>query len=314
MKLLAVYNQFNQSNIPFYVDAIRSILSQKDVDLKLAVSGCCSTDMVKIQLMNTFHNHISYNFIEDNVPVSVSFNDTVDKMHKHFGRFDATLYVDSGISFWDPGQRYDSLAKMIDVHKSGPYAMTAAMISNDIGDSWWAIPQEALSNDYVFKLGQTTNLHAQIFDRAWKEAYGMILPDVFRTHCMESVFTGMAAAINKKFIRTTKLHLLHNHSMDGASLGGRTTTEDSYPMSNVFELGGVWFKKQKTADVIYREGYELGFSIEECKPYYPHNPDAYDENGFAKSPLLKDFYKKEMYLAREEFDYGSLRYQFHPGQ
>jgi hypothetical protein len=319
MKLLVIYNTCELrgiGNIPFYVNSIQSILMQrlKEGDsLKVCISACAPSDMWVIQSRNTFHDHISYNFIKDHVPVSVTFNDSVEKMHQLFGDFDATLYLDSGITFWDPTYRYDAIQTLIDVHQSGPYALTAAFPSNDSGHEWWGIPE--YDDSYVFPLGKTTNLHVQLFDRRWRDAYGRILPDCFASHCMESAFTGMAAAIHRKFVITKRVNPLHIHSLDGASsstLGQQKA--DRFPMSQTFDCGGQWFKHQEPVEKKYQRGYHIGFALEECKPWWPHNPEAFDENGFAKHSELKDFFKKELYLSKEEFDYASLTSYFFPGK
>ena len=319
-KILAVYNSCGisgQENIVYYVDAIRSLLYQTMMDggeMKIALSACRASNMWKIQSENTFHDLISYNFIEDNVPVSVTFNDTVDKCVKHFGEFDGYLYIDSGISFWDPSCRFNALDMLYTAHKSGPNALTAAMPSNDDGRQWWGIEYKP-GEDFVFPVGKTTNLHCQIFDNEWRKAYGRVLPDIFASHCMESVFSHMSAAIKKKFLMTQKVHVLHNHSMDGASIGTRIGQEpDRFPMSDMFETGGLLFKTRKTMDERYREGVELGFGFEECKEYWRHRPECFDSDGYATNPELAPFYAREVFLKPGEFDYNSLRSHFVPSR
>ena len=316
MNLLTVYNTCNlggTGNIPFYVDSIRSLLSQRvreNTRVKVAISACMASDMWKIQSRNTFNNLVSYNFVEENVPVSVSFNHTVDCMVAKYGAFDAYLYIDSGITFWDPSNRYDALQTLIDTRKSGPYAITAAMPSNDDGRQWWNIEYKP-GEDYVFPVGKTTNMHCQIFDEEWRKAYGHILPDIFASHCMESVFSHMASAISKKFILTQRVNLLHNHSMDGASIGSRSIDLDRIPMYRIFETGGLLFKTKKEINDVYIRGKHLGFGIEECKPYWPHDPACY-KDGIALNPELKTFIRDELYLKKEEFDYSGIKHYFIP--
>lgn len=316
MRLLAIYNTCNiggPGNIPFYIDSIRSLLYQKlnSHELKVCLSACVASDYWKIQSRNTFHNHISYNFIEENVPVSVTFNHSVDKMVEHYGPFDGYLYIDSGITFWDPSCRYDALQMLIDTHIGTPNAITAAMPSNDDGRQWWGIEYQP-GQDYVFPVGKTTNMHCQIFDEVWRQAYGKILPDIFASHCMESVFSHMCAAIRRRFVLTQRVHLLHNHSMDGASIGSRSPDPERIPLSRIFETGGMLFKTKKEMNDVYIRGKHLGFGIEECKPYWPHDPECYDAEGFAKSPDLAPFLKKEMFLSESEFDYSKLNHFFIP--
>jgi hypothetical protein len=229
-----------------------------------------------------------------------------------FGPFEGYLYIDSGISFWDPARHNVALQIMIDTHKEHNAAITAAMPSNDDGRQWWGIKYPEDGSDYVFPLGKTTNMHCQIFDEAWRQAYGKVLPDIFASHCMESVFTNMASAIRKRFVLTQRVHLLHNHSMDGASIGSRTHDNDRLPLSRIFETGGLLFKTKKEMNEVYMRGKKHGFGIEECKPYWPHDPDCFDDQGFAKTDELRDFLKEEMFLKPEEFDYSTLKHYFIP--
>ncbi len=317
MKLLLIYNTSELrgiGNIPFYVDSIRSLLAQRvdpNVTFRVCISAHAPSQMWHIQSQNTFGNHVSYNFIPDNVPLSITFNHTVSKMIQAHGKFDHYLYIDSGISFWDPSQRHDALQKLLEIHLQG-YASTAALASNDDGRQWLGWDFAANDTEYVFPVGKTTNMHCQFFCDEWRETYGHILPDIFASHTMESVFPFMAAAIKRKNAITRRIQLLHLHSLDGASAGSRNVDPDRIKCSDIFESGGLLFKTKKTMDKRYREGHALGFGWESCKPYWQHDPSCFDEHGHAKQPELKDFLKKELYLSKEEFDYSTVNHHFIP--
>lgn len=319
-KLLVVYNTCGISgntNNAYYIDSIRSLLSQTAFhkwgdDYKIAVSGCMMHEGVKNAFSQLFGNHISCNFIDENLPLSVTFNDTVDKCVELYGEFDGYLYVDSGISFWDPSRRYDAIEILYDVFKSGPYAICAAMPSNDDGSSWWGI-QYKENEDYIFPVGKCTNMHAQIFSNEWRRTYKRILPDIFASNCMESTFSNMCAAIKQNYIITQKIHLLHNHSMDGASIGSRQYDDDRMPMSSIFQTSGMLFKTKKDMDARYEEGREFGFGFEECSEYWRHDPDKF-ENNYAKDERLKEFLARELFLNKEEFNYDNIQRMFIPGK
>ena len=320
-KLLVIYNTSEilcPSNVPHYIDSLRSILSQTiydsfGEDFKVAVSGCMMTDRTKQQLYSTFGNHLSYNFVEENLPLSITFNDTIDRCTERYGEFEGYLYVDSGIDFWDPCQRFDALQRLWDVYKSGPYAITNAMPSNDDGSSWWGI-QYKQGEDFIFPVGKTTNLHCAIFSQDWKSFYKRVLPDIFASNAMESVFPHMSAAIHRKNIITQKVHVKHMTNLDGASGGSRMPSPDRIPMSDTFQTGGQLFKTKKTIDKKYVEGYQFGAGFEECVDYWKHDPSKFDSEGYALDPALKEFYKKEVYLSQDEFDYRNIRRIFIPGR
>ncbi len=308
-KLLVVYNitgiqvQYGGTeSFPWYVNSLQSLLAQTvrekwGEDYQVVVSGCMSTDGVQNGLRQAFGDTLSYNWVEESFPLSITFNDTIDQCVKYFGEFEGYLYLDSGISFWDPSKHYDAMEKFWEVFNSGTYGITAAMPSNDDGSSWWGIQYEK-DVDHIFPIGSTTNMHCQIFSEEFRKNYSKILPDIFANNTMESTYSHLCAAINSKFIITQKIHLLHNHSMDGASIGWRDK--------------GLLFRTEKSMDQRYREGYKYGFGYEEFKPQWLHDPEKYDENGFAKDPMLKEFLAKELYLKKEEFDYSTIRRNFIP--
>lgn len=306
-----------RGNVPYYLDCIRSLALQDlnggpGVDYKIALSGCMMTHETAGALQATFGDYLSYNWIHEPHPLSITFNDTVDQMVKKFGPFDGYLYVDSGINFWDPRNRFDALKCLWDLHQENENAITAAFPSNDDGHQWWGI-QYVPGQDYFFKGGKCTNMHVQIFDESWRAQYRRILPDIFADHSMESTFSGMCAAIRKKYMITQKVHLLHNHSMDGASIGARNKHMDpNYTPASSLTPTVLLYKTKKDMDQRYREGYEYGFHYECCKEFWKPDLEKFDENWFAKDDRLKDFYRDELFLKPEEFNYDDIKRIFVP--
>lgn len=318
-KLCIIYNQMGMGseNAAWYLNCVQSLLRQTAFtkwpgDIKVAISGCCTTIGCKGAFEQDFRRNCSYNFIDANYPVSVTFNDTVNQMVKHFGPFEGYLYLDSGISFWDPSKNYTAIEKFYETFKSHNNAVTAAMPSNDDGHQWWGIKYEP-NTDLAIPVGKATNLHCQIFPEEWRLAYNRILPDIFASNCMESVFAGMAAAIHKKYVMTQAIEVLHLTHLDGASIGSRRPDEDRFPMSKMFPIGGLLYKTTKDMDARFAEGYELGFGFEECSEFWKHDPEKFDQSGFAKDARLKEFMAKEMFLKEEEFSYNDIVRQFIPG-
>lgn len=309
-KLLVVYNICGISgfqNVAYYEDAIKSVLRQKgfeEGELKLVVSSCCSLDHCMQNLTQVLGSLISYNWIGDSVPLTVSFNHTVMKSVEHFGAFDGYLYLDSGINFWDPSKRYDSLRKLWDIHLGNPdAAITAAMPSNDDGSSWWGIEYPE-SGEYTYKIGQTTNLHCQIYSEQMRKAYnGKLHCDIFANDTSESVTSYLTAAIGKKFVMTNQIQVFHNCHLDGASIGWR---------------GGEGVRKrlfvtEKSMDERYAEGHQYGFGYEECNgnENWLHDPSLFTADGKAlREAELLEFLKTNLFLTKEEFDYGAIAHHF----
>lgn len=221
------------------------------------------------------------------------------------GAFDSYLYIDSGINFWDPSGHWDALKTMYDIHKSGPYAMTAAMPSNDDGREWWGVEYEE-DKPYIFPVGKTTNLHCQLYSEEMRQAYnGRLHCDIFANDSSESLSSFLAGAMKKQMVMcpASKVHLLHNQSMDGASIGWRGQNPDG-----TVKL----FKTDKDMDKRFHEGYEFGFGYEECKPRWLHDPDKFDANGFATDDRLLPFINQECFLKPDEFSYDSIVHRFEP--
>lgn len=298
-----------QENVLYYIETIRSLLIQTahqnwaPGDFRIAVSGCLTSDGTKGTLQQYFGNHVSFNWIDQPFPLSITFNDTVNKCIKEFGEFEGYLYIDSGITFWDPTLRMDSIEKFYDIFKSGNYGICAAYPSNDDGAQWWGLTYEP-GVDNILPLGKATNMHIQIFSNEYQKAYKRILPDIFADNTMESTFSYLCAAIKQKYMITLKLCFQHMHSMDGASIGQRDkSTHPDYIQSSDFQPNVLLFKTKKNMDQRYKEGRPLGFGYEGCKLYWPHMASKYDAEGFAIDPCLKDFMAKELFLKPEEFDY-----------
>ena len=290
-----------RQNGTYYVDCLKALINQQGLGegSKVVVSSCASVPEIVTNLPKVFGNHISYNWIPDRFPLGVTFNHSVQKMVDHFGPFDGYLYHDSGICIYGQWGFAHQLAAH---HKAeGDNAITAAFPSNDDGHQWWKLDLKPGPN--TLPIGKATNMHCQIFDESWRLAYGRILPDVFASDRSESVFTFMAAAINRKVQLLTHVTALHAHSMDGASSGFRGQL--LYPNHPL----------QKSFDQVYQEGHKYGYSYEECDPSgrYKHDPSKFDEKGHAKDPNLLPFIKENLFLSEKFFDYSKINHTFVPG-
>lgn len=315
-KILAVYNTCGisgQENTVFYIDAIKSVLEQKgfqEGDVRLVVSACMMSELCQMNLKNNFGDMISYNFIYESYPLTVTFNDTIDQCVKHFGAFDSYLYLDSGISLNGISDELPSLRTLeyaYAQHKSGPYAMTAICPTNDDGHEWWGTTYfETPDENYIFPIGKATNLHCQFYSEEMRQAYnGRLHADIYANDTSESISTFFSGALkrNLMMIAPAKLRVLHNQSMDGASIGWRGQNPDG-----TVKL----FQTEKSMDERFQEGYEFGFGYEECKPRWLHDPNKFDENGHAKDDRLLDFMRRECFLKPDEFSYENIVRRFEP--
>lgn len=319
-KVLAVFNTCGISgreNVFSYVKSIESILAQDFDDFKVALSSCKNTPDSINQLQNVFSNRITFNVIQDLVPVNVSFNHTVQKNVEHFGNFDTYLYIDSGITFGNQFSTNDEVIKdLYTLHKEKNCGMTSGRTDTDAGTWLWydegkdrhdESGQETLFKDGHFRipLGKTTNLHVQLFDNEIYEKFdNRLMPDIFASHCTESIFSFICSSINKTFYIHKDVFLSHQTSMDGASSGFRPEYVSCKPWQHTFVL-----PHPQTIDNIIKdpEMWDSGCGYEICQNIAPFNPDCYDENENCKDPeRLGKFLLDNFYLKKEDFDYDKI--------
>jgi hypothetical protein len=323
-KVLVVFNTCGASgreNTASYISSIESILAQNFNGLQVALSSCKNnTESIK-HLKDAFLDRVTYNVIDDLVPVNISFNHTVRKNVEHFGEFEAYLYVDSGITFGSQFSVNESVVSdLYDLHKDKNCAMTSARTNTDAGTWLWhkegeneqdESGQEVLFKDGDFKIpvGKTTNLHVQLFDNSiFKTFDKRLMPDIFASHCTESVFPFMCSALNKSFYIHKDVFLFHQTSMDGASSGFRPEYVQCKPWQHTFTL-----PHPETIDNIIKdpEMWDSGCGYEICQSIAPLNPDCYDENDKCKDPeRLGRFILDNFYLKKEIYDYDKISADF----
>ena len=309
-KLLIVFNTcgINRENPFTYSNHIRTILGQNSKDFHLAISSCMNSNECMSFLSDQFGNRISYNQINDKLPISVTFNDTVDQCRNAFGEFENYMYVDSGIDF----SSSDSvIADLLSLHESGPYAMTAARTDDDMGlNDWFGTDMKGdsiFSNGHlIIPVGRAVNLHVQIFSNELVNTYNRPLPDIFAGQCMESIFSFMCAALNKKWVVHKNIVLNHKTGMDGPSSG---FSPAQWTMSGKPRWDHLFSTNESIIDIIKR-GYEYGMGYEELQNIIIHDHSKYDKNGYSLSGELKNYIRDNLYLNKNQFDYSKINRNF----
>lgn len=307
-KLLIVYNTCGISgrvNTGYYLMAMKSILDQEFDDFELAMSSCMNGERDIQFLKSAFGDEVFFNEIHERVPVSVTFNDTVDKCIDRFGRFEGYMFVDSGINFTSDKQ---AVSKMYDLFKSGEFGMVAGRTDDDMGfNDWYGT---SMRGDELFEkehlhvdLGRAVNLHVQIFSEKLRNHYGRVLPDIFAGQCMESVFTFMCAALRTDWIVHKDVVLEHKTGMDGPSSGF---------LPHVWQAQGKkrWdhlFCKDESILSIIDRGVEYGMGYEEIQKIRIHDSSKFDKDGWSPDNKLADYIRDNLFLKEHEFNYGDLQ-------
>jgi len=307
-KVLLVYNTcgIRGDNTEHYIKCIKTLLKQKFDGFKIVLSSCKnSTECIK-QLYAEFKNEISYCLTRDLYTVNITFNNAVRKSVAKFGDFDSYMYVDSGCWFDDD----DVVQKSYDCLRSGPHGIVTLQIDNDEAlnalDARFVHSTEEVQitgENYIVPIGKSINEHVFLFSsEIYKNCNDKIQPDVFAAHCTESVFSYVAAAAGQKWVIMADKQIRHHRSIDGASSGFEHHSRVH---------GNTWNNLLYGRDANYfindTEAIACGVGYEECNNIMNHNPEAYDEDGFAKDPeSLLEKVNQYFFLADDELDYDKI--------
>lgn len=309
-RLLVVFNVCGirgLERLDKYVDNIEGLLAQNHKDFKVAVSGCLSTRQCQAVLNNRFKGRVALNWIHERWPVNVTFNHTVMKCLETYGVFDGVVYVDSGIAVQERttqapdgpeliAERKTLLSRM-DAKMLQGFAMVAAHVDEDNGFDWCRIAMQ--DQDYVLPMGQSCNLHIQLFSKALVDAFdGKLLPDIFTGDTSESVFPFMCGVVGGGFCILRKPVIHHTHSMDGAHCGFRGR---QWPF--------VLFPDVTDMRYICDVGHPYGFGYEECQKFCVHDPAKYTD-GKANDDRLLPFMKQYLYLPTSKLDYAKIKHEW----
>jgi hypothetical protein len=310
-KLLVVYNTCGirkKLNLPRYCDSINSILRQDLEGVEVAISSCLNSDFETMSLSRTFGNRLSYNIINEKLPVNITFNHTVEKCREKLGDFEGYVYVDSGVDFEN---QTHALSELYDLFKSGNYSMVAARPDDDTGfDVWYGTK---MSGDELFvdghfqvPVGGATNLHVQIFSQDLVDTYPKLLPDIFAGECMESVLSFLCAAIKTKWVVHKDLILKHTNGMDGGSSG-------FWPKAWEANGGKRWdhlfVVTEPIRDIIER-GRDFGMGYEEWQGIVMHRKDQFDDDGYCVNDDLRHYIRDNLFLNQKQFDYDNIIHTF----
>lgn len=309
-RFLVVYNtcEINHVNVWWYIDCIQNLLKQEYDNFQVAVSGCKISAATKAALMAKFGNKICYNYIEDIVPVNVTFNHTVDVISKSKGPFDGYIYIDSGMNTQD---KVTALSEINARSSTRQFGMVTLQPSTDTGyQMWFGLPEVGYAftgQDFIVPVGKAIPLHFQYFDHKLLEYYGRVIPDIFKTFCTESTFSFLNAALGLKWVIVKDLVIPHNKASDGPCglVKGNYYDEDGGREPWNCLLGNLDIKKL----IMTEDGKRLGMGYEEAQGVFMHDSACYDANGFALNPELKSFIKKNLFVPREVVDYDKLTYK-----
>lgn len=293
-------------NLNKYSTHISNLLAQRDVDLRLVISSCQNSHTHLKLLMDELGDCASLYSTQEHLTVNQTFNHVCLLARQEFGMPKAFLYVDSGC---DVGGGMWQLRQLLENHVEEQAGMTAALVDKDTGFDLW---RPGMSEDQLFTgdvydipIGQTCNLHFQIFDRSIVEAFGRPIPDVFRDFCTESIFSFMCASVGKGFGVWRNVRIKHDHGMDGGASG--------FPDDRGWRSFLAQAPRSAESIIADPEAKLCGIGYEECEGILMHDPNCYDVNGMCKDPArLQRFIAQNFFLPKHRFDYDKIVHAWIP--
>ena len=305
-RLLIVYNICGISgkdNIKYYMPAIQALLNNaRDGDTVL-ISGCMTDPKHKHILRSHFGNNVEYVWTDEVRTISFTFNRAVREVVDRRGAFEGYVYVDSGCTLSNP----NTLDDLYDTFTTTDAHMVSTLTDDDSGeDSWFGKDLEEEDNEFRVPIGKALNLHVQLFSEELRQAYGNVLPDIFASYCMESIFTFLCAALRGSWIVRTDHTVHHVWSLDGASSGFNPHGMIARIMPPHHHL--VPEAPRHMLEILKDPLVERsGFGYEEVQKVKMHDPDKYTEEGYTNNDYLLPFIKDNMYLSDTQFDYATLQ-------
>jgi len=285
-------------------------------NFKICISGCGISPESKDTLSkwakeSPLKTYLSW--IEDHIPVNQTFNKSVEECEK-VEKFDAFWYLASDVTLVNTSRLaikkdQDILKQLVEAHYDHDSAMTSLVVDHDGGfREWFGFTETSdnLKHNYEIPVGRTVNLHTTLFDRSILDRYGRVIPDIFRTFATESVFSFVAAGVNKcMIVHNNSIIVKHTGMMDG-----RSVCELDDIKKNNANWAHIFGDIPARERLCSREASDVGFGVEEKLSFFRHNRECY-ENNRAKDPEpLADFIKKACYLSEDEIDYDEIHCEF----
>jgi hypothetical protein len=165
------------------------------------------------------------------------------------------------------------------------------------------------TDHFCINIGRTANMHVILFDKVIYETFNnKVIPDIFASHCTETTYSYLTAALGKKYVVHNKdIMLGHIGFADGHSVGfiNEIQYNDSIAWKHLFKSSIPAEERLLSA-----EAKASGFGYEAHRGLLPHDESMYDENENHIEPeKLLGFLKKAIYLSDDEFNYKTINYK-----
>lgn len=302
MRILTVYNTcgIKGESTEWYVECIKSILAQENIDNKVVVSSCLNSDKCVLQLKKIFGSIVDIYRYKDPHTVNITFNRSIQQAVKKYGEFDGYLFIDSGIILDDVNIINEGAKRLKD------FGIVSFQTDTDTGYGVIGLRQDSptvqiTGNDFVLPLGTAVNAHAQIFHNDIYKRFGKVVPDVFAAFCTESAYPFVSLSVNKRWVIVKDILLKHKKAVDGPSSG---QSHASLIHRNTWN--NLLYNRNALDFINDQEAIDAGMGYEECNKIMLHKDSAY-KNGLAKdNERLALSVSKYFFLSNHELEYNNI--------
>ncbi len=305
-KVLAVYNTCGISgneNTDYYIRAVNGLLQQTATDVDILISGCMLSTQTKQKLLEVFNGKVFFCWIDEVLPVNVTFNKAVIDHVSQYGEYEWYFYIDSGCHF---DRQPTLIEEAYAVASLDDFGMLSLRTDTDSGYNFifGTRNDRDLFKDMLFyiPLGKAVNLHTQFFSNDLLKYYGKLIPDIFASYCTESVFSFLTAALHKKYAIYRDIVIPHAPMMDGQSAGFSPAKHAAQNNGNYIDHP---FKVKSILEIM-EGGRPYGLGYEELQGVIMHDKTQFDTYGNAINPNLKEYIRDNLFLPSTLLNYSDI--------
>lgn len=326
-KLLLIYNisGFKLDNTEKYLSYLDMVRQQSfNGDLKVVVSAYKPKKRTLVAIKDRFPE-FSINVINGRYPVNVTCNLTALEAVKRYGSFSAYTYqtcdamlhststIQEVFDKMNENPHYGIVAPQIDRDSCYAYGLKLGGGRHQVDDERARYEMFKHGGDYIVPVGKACASHILMYRDTLVDFYGRMIPDIFASHCTESVFSFIAAALKTNWVILKDQSLNHGVSMDGPSWDHRPENRvgvDGKPLPHYDHPLIEWQKIYGPSymEKIFNnpEGIKHGLGFEECANIVMHDESQFDANNFCINDDLKYFIKNNLYVPKEVLDYDHI--------
>jgi hypothetical protein len=288
-----------------YIKNLEALLNQKSrYKIHIIQSDCLSSDWSREKVREKIGGRILYNYINDKLPVNLTFNFSARKLLEIYPNIEWIIYSESAITL----EKYDiSKLLLCSCNNIGyisglvscdnnlhPFVKRGLITEGEDTEKLCEVyPKQCIDLD----IGDSISCHLMAINKKVFTEFNGGLPDIFAGFCSESVLTFMAASLGLRWVVNTGVKVSHETQGDGRSVGFD-------PAGNRFDRGFIIGGVQGRV----RECVKYGLGYEECSNIIMHDASLFDGRLPIYQAELRECIKQNLFLQEKEFKYSDINH------